>query len=85
MLRFAKALLCLASAGGLLLAQTPQDSQPTASNAPDKSAAYYNFAMGRVYAELAADAGNKNDYVTKAIQYYQAALKLDPSAGMVLE
>src|SRR5580658_4178835 len=86
MLRLAKALLCLASAGGLLLAQTPQDTQtPATSNAPDKSAAYYNFAMGRLYAELAAEAGNKNDYVSKAIQYYQTALKLDPSAGIVLE
>ncbi len=86
MLRLATALLCLASAGGLLLAQTPQDTQtPTASNAPDKSAAYYNFAMGRLYAEMAAEAGNKNDYVSKAIQYYQTALKLDPSAGIVLE
>ena len=84
MLRLAAALLSLASAG-LLLAQTPQASPaPSASNAPDKSAAYYNFAMGRLYAEMAADAGSK-EYVNKAIQYYQAALKIDPSASIVLE
>lgn len=71
----------MASASGLLLAQSPQ-ATPAAST--DKSAAYYNFAMGRLYAELASDQGNK-DYVAKAIQYYQAALKLDPSAGIVLE
>jgi tetratricopeptide (TPR) repeat protein len=86
MLRLAKALLCLASAGGLLLAQNTQNPQtPPAPNTSDKSTAYYNFAMGRLYSELAAEAGNKNDYVAKAIQYYQAALKLDPSAGIVLE
>ena len=71
----------MASASGLLLAQSPQ-ATPAAST--DKSAAYYNFAMGRLYAEIASDQGNK-DYVAKAIQYYQAALKLDPSAGIVLE
>jgi len=85
MLRFAKALLCLVPASGVLLAQNPPAPQPPAANAPDKSQAYYNFAMGRLYAEMASEAGNKNDYVAKAIQYYQAALKLDPSAGMVLE
>jgi tetratricopeptide (TPR) repeat protein len=85
MLRLATALLSVASAGGLLLAQTPQDNQASAaSTAPDKSAAYYNFAMGRLYAEMAADAGSRED-VAKAIQYYQAALKLDPSAGIVLD
>ncbi len=85
MLRLATALLSVASAGSLLLAQTPQDTKtPAASSAPDKSAAYYNFAMGRLYAELAGDSGSKDD-VAKAIQYYQAALKLDPSAGIVLE
>lgn len=85
MLRLAKALLCLASAGGFLFAQNSPAPQTATPNTSDKSAAYYNFAMGRLYAEMAADAGNKNDYVTKAIQYYQEALKLDPSAGIVLE
>ena len=85
MLRLATALLSVASAGSLLLAQTPQAPQTSpASTTPDKSAAYYNFAMGRLYAEMAADAGSKED-VAKAIQYYQTALKLDPSAGIVLE
>jgi tetratricopeptide (TPR) repeat protein len=85
MLRIAAALLSIASAGSLLLAQNPQDTQtPPAANAPDKSQAYYNFAMGRLYAEMAGDTGSKDD-LAKAIQYYQTALKLDPSAGMVLE
>ena len=41
--------------------------------------------MGRVYAELAQAYGNKPDYLTKAIQHYQEALKLDPSASLVFE
>src|SRR5580692_8745705 len=82
MLRLVTVLLSVASAGGLLLAQTPPSTQPPAAS--DKSGAYYNFAMGRLYAEMAVEQQNK-DYVAKAIQYYQAALKADPSAGIVLE
>ena len=69
--------------GGLSFAQAPAET----SNAPDnnKAGAYYNFAMGRLYAELAGAYSNRNDYVSKAIQHYQEALKLDPSAGIVFE
>ena len=69
--------------GGLSFAQAPAET----SNAPDsnKAGAYYNFAMGRLYAELAGAYANRNDYVTKAIQHYQEALKLDPSAGIAFE
>jgi tetratricopeptide (TPR) repeat protein len=41
--------------------------------------------MGRVYAELAQATGNKPDYLSKAIQHYQEALKLDPSASIIFE
>jgi tetratricopeptide (TPR) repeat protein len=41
--------------------------------------------MGRLYAELAGAYANRSDYVSKAIQHYQEALKLDPSAGIVFE
>jgi tetratricopeptide (TPR) repeat protein len=69
--------------GCLCFAQDPAAT----TNAPDnnKAGAYYNFAMGRLYAELAAAAGNRNDYVSKAIQHYQEALKLDSSAGIIFE
>ena len=50
-----------------------------------KAEAYYNFAMGRLYSEMAANDGNKNDYAEKAIQYYQDALKLDPGSHLVFE
>jgi tetratricopeptide (TPR) repeat protein len=57
---------------------------PTADNSDTRAAAYYNFAMGRLYNELAQAEGNHED-VNKAIQYYQEALKLDPSAHVIFE
>ena len=41
--------------------------------------------MGRLYAQLASSEGNKSDYVTKAIQHYREALRLDPTANIVFE
>lgn len=68
---------------GLCFAQAPAET----TNSPDnnQAGAYYNFAMGRLYAELAGAYTNRTDYVTKAIQHYQEALKLDPSAGIIFE
>jgi tetratricopeptide (TPR) repeat protein len=74
--------------GCLLYAQAPQ-AKPAQTAAPaadeNKAGAYYNFAMGRLYAELAASEGNKNDYVNKAIQHYKEALKLDPKSSIIFE
>src|ERR1035437_3928737 len=85
MIRSAKALLLAVSLGSLMsclmLGQTPVET-PKPDN---KAGAYYNFAMGRVYAELAQAYGNKPDYLTKAIQHYQEALRLDPGASLVFE
>lgn len=73
----------------MLLAQAPAPQTPAAQPAPgkeiDKAGAYYNFAMGRLYAQLAASEGNKNDYINKSIQHYREALRLDPSANIVFE
>src|ERR1019366_1985800 len=81
MIRSAKTLLLAVSLGCLMFGQTPAET-PKPDN---KAGAYYNFAMGRVYAELAQAYGNKPDYLTKAIQHYQEALKLDPGASLVFE
>lgn len=56
---------------------------PPASASDDRAGAYYNFAMGRLYAELAAAEGSAED-VKKAIHYYQEAIKLDPKEGLIL-
>jgi tetratricopeptide (TPR) repeat protein len=82
MIRSAKALLIVISLGCAAFAQSPAESAKAPGN---KAGAYYNFAMGRVYAELAQATGNKPDYLSKAIQHYQDALKLDPSASIIFE
>src|ERR1035441_1832961 len=58
----------------------------TATSPPvDKAAAYYNFSMGHLYAELAGVYGNRSEYVGKAIDHYKQALKLDPGASFLFE
>jgi tetratricopeptide (TPR) repeat protein len=88
MLRLAKALFCAVSLGSALFAQTPQSQPPAtqpAGKETDKASAYYNFAMGRLYAQMASSEGNKNDYINKAIQHYREALRLDPNADIIFE
>jgi tetratricopeptide (TPR) repeat protein len=51
----------------------------------DKAAAYYNFSMGHLYAELASAYNNRGEYVSKAIEHYRAAIKADPSASFLSE
>ena len=87
MLRLAKALLC---AVPWLLRSShrprPRNRRPNQTGKePDKAGAYYNFAMGRLYAQMASAEGNKNDYINKSIQHYREALRLDPSANIVFE
>jgi len=53
--------------------------------APHKASAYYNFAMGHLYAELAGVYGNRGEYLNKAIDHYKQALREDPSAGFLIE
>ena len=60
-------------------------TQPARSAAGDKSAAYYNFTLGHLYAELAGAYGNRGDYLQKAIEHYKLAMKADPAAGFLLE
>lgn len=67
---------------GTAVAQTPAAADKTAA---DKKDAYFNFAMGHMYGELANAYGNRGEYVNKAIDAYKAALKLDPTATFVTE
>ncbi len=41
--------------------------------------------MGHMYAELAAMYGNRSEYISKAIDYYKAAVKADPDATLITE
>jgi len=65
-------------AGAQATAKTPAQADPQAT-------AYYNFAMGHMYSELAAMSGFRAEYVDKAVEYYKAALKADPGAGIASE
>ncbi len=68
-----------------LIAAAPLASQSGPAPKTDRASAYYNFAMGHLYAELAGAYGNKGEYVTKAIDHYRLALKADPSAAFITE
>lgn len=50
---------------------------------PDRSEAYYNYSMGHLYSELAEMFGNRGEYLSRAIEYYQQALKADPNASIM--
>jgi tetratricopeptide (TPR) repeat protein len=85
MIRSAKAFLLVLALGSASFAQTPGGT--AGATDADKAGAYYHFAMGRLYAEMAASDGaqaSQSEYVSKAIDHYRQALKLDPSAAMIL-
>lgn len=46
---------------------------------------YYNYAMGHLYADLAQTYGNRAEYLNKAIDFFKAAMKDDPSASFLAE
>jgi tetratricopeptide (TPR) repeat protein len=85
MIRTAKALFLVAFVVTASHAQTNASPAPPSGANDSKAGAYYNFAMGRLYAELAGSYGNRGDYVNKAIEHYRQALRLDPNAGVVFE
>jgi len=74
-------LLLLTTAAFAQKAPTP----PKTSAAGDKASAYYNYALGHLYAEMAAAYGNRGEYFNKAVDSYKAALKADPSATFISE
>jgi tetratricopeptide (TPR) repeat protein len=85
MIPSAKVLVLAAAMAGLASAQTAEARATPAAGPNDKAGAYYNFAMGRLYSELAGAYGNRGDYINKAIEHYRQALKLDPGAPVVFE
>jgi tetratricopeptide (TPR) repeat protein len=62
---------------------TPATSKAPAN--PDKAAAYYNYSLGHLYAELAAANGNRGEFFSKAVDSFRAALKADPDATFIAE
>ncbi len=76
-------LPCLLMVAALAFGQnSPAGSPPVSA---DKGTAYYNYALGHLYSELAAAYGNRGDYFNKAVESYKAALKSDPNATFIAE
>jgi tetratricopeptide (TPR) repeat protein len=71
--------------GLLVLCLNPAPAQQTAPRQPkpDKAAAYFNYSMAHIFADLAAASGNKSEYLNPAIEYYKNAIKADPKAGFM--
>src|SRR5580693_2312113 len=84
MIRSAKAFLLVVSMGAACLAQTQPKTSATAPAPENKADAYYHFAMGRLYSEMGQAEGSRPE-ITKAIQNYEEALKLDPGASVIFE
>jgi tetratricopeptide (TPR) repeat protein len=86
MIRSAKAFALVGALVAVSFAQTaPTPNQSSASSADkNRSTAYYDFAMGRLYALMAQAEGNQ-EQAEKAIQYFKDALKADPNAGDTYE
>jgi len=82
MIRSVKAFALVGALVAVSFAQTaPASNQSSASPADNnRASAYYNFAMGRLYALMAQAEGNQ-EQALKAIQYYKEALKADPKAA----
>jgi tetratricopeptide (TPR) repeat protein len=66
---------------GFASAVAPLSAQ-SAPKPSDKAAAYYHYTLGHMYAE---QAGNKGDFLNRAIENFRLALKADPSATFISE
>jgi tetratricopeptide (TPR) repeat protein len=85
MIRSVNALALAVFLGSVSLAQTtPTPNQPGTAADSNHAAAYYNFAMGRLYAGMAQAEGSQDDAM-KAIQFFKDALKADPKASAAYE
>ena len=77
-------LPCLLFLATAAFGQNAPQAPPAPSQA-DKAAAYYNYSLGHLYAELAEGGGNRGDYFNKAVEAYRAAMKTDPTATFIAE
>ncbi|MCE5310220.1 MAG: tetratricopeptide repeat protein [Acidobacteriales bacterium] len=62
----------------LALCSNPSAQAAPAVSTDSRADAYYNYAMGHLYAELAGAFGNRSEYVNKAIDHLKEAIKADP-------
>jgi len=94
MIRSVTATLLIAALGSVVFAQTPKrqtanppatPAKPSSSNPTDAQAdAYYNFAMGRLYAEMAGEQSSR-EMANRAVKYYEQALKDAPNVPIIAD
>lgn len=81
--------ICIAMSvlAGVVCAQPQPSGKRAKEEAPraDRAAAYYHYALGHMYAELAASYNNRSDYFNKAIENYRLAMKEDSGATFLSE
>ena len=82
---YSKFFFVAALTGALALAQETKPVPEIKAQPSEKGTAYYDFAMGHLYSELAGAYGNRGEYLNKAIEFYKDALKLDPTATFLSE
>ena len=63
----------------------PSDQPVIKEPSSPKAAAYYHYALGHLYEELAAANNNRSEYVNKAIENYQLTIKEDPSTSFLVQ
>lgn len=69
--------------GAAAVLQLAGQTTPAAAPKPaDRATAYYHYTLGHMYAE---QAGNKGDFLNRAIENLKLALKADPSATFIGE
>jgi tetratricopeptide (TPR) repeat protein len=66
-------------------AAPPRDADVIKQAPSPKASAYYHFALGHLYQEMAEALGNKAEYLNKAIDNYKLAMQEDPSASFLVE
>ncbi len=72
-------LLSLFLAGSLTA--TPQRRSETGSQ-PDRATAYYHYTLAHLYEQLAAE-HMRREYLNRAVEEYEAAIKADPEASYI--
>ena len=73
------ALPIVLAVGTMALAQASPATSSTAPQVPDRSAAYYHYALAHDYEEMATNY-NLSEYATRAIEEYKLALNADPTS-----
>jgi tetratricopeptide (TPR) repeat protein len=91
-LRNFASVFCLLASGAAMAqtASAPPATSPATANSvaageDSKSAAYYHYSLGHLYAEMAGAFGNRGEYFDKAAENYRLAMKDDPNATFIAE